>query len=181
MCRVWERGKIQHHPPNILCVTLIPTTLIGLHALACMWPNEFNRFKQATCANLVKPFIYDKSKQCSEVIEANKIQSMNVRETKQKPKPKTSLQKGSKSTLGNSAVNPAGKGFRAQKARAAVPRVHEPRAPPSLSHACCCRQGGDIWDMADPQGIATVSRRGDNSGGGRGALQEIMRYLLWSF
>ena len=55
---------------------------------------------------------------------------MNVRETKQKPKSKLSSHKGSKSTLGNTAVTPAGNGLRAKKARAAEPRVHVPRAPP---------------------------------------------------
>ena len=108
-----------------------PNNLIGRHALARMWPNKFNRFKQATCANFVKPYSYDNSKQC-DVIEANKIQS--IRETKQKSKPKskpkTSSKKGSKGTFGNSALNPAGKGVPAQNARALEARVHEPRPPP---------------------------------------------------
>ena len=126
-----DLDKLSNSPLSLTFLVVNgPNNLIGRHALALMWPTEFNRFKQATCANFVKPYIYDNAKQC-DVIKANKIQSIRETEQKSKPKskPKTSSKKGSKGTFDNSALNPAGR-VPAQNARALEARV--PRPPSRL-------------------------------------------------
>ena len=113
-----------------------PNNLIGRHALARMWPNEFASFKQTTCSNFVKPY-HDNSID-SNVIKANKIDKQNSNQksknkSKPIPKPKSSDKSNIKGTHSNPPVNPSGKGFPAKNARALEEPVQARPLPPPPS------------------------------------------------
>ena len=59
-----------------------PNNLVGRHALARMWPAEFQRVKEATCENFIKPFNYDNigTNRSSHVVKAKKIDSSVARD-----------------------------------------------------------------------------------------------------
>ena len=100
--------KLSNKPiPLTFLVVDGPNNLVGRHALARMWPAEFQALKNATTENFVKPFDYEKhyeklgsknknsnSNKSSNVVKANKINT-----SKKTPKSKSKLVSGDVGTI----------------------------------------------------------------------------------
>ena len=104
-----DLDKLSNSPLSLTFLVVNgPNNLIGRIGLASLWLTEFDRFRQATCYNFVKPFNYDDPKY-KVVIKANKIQN-SIKGAKQKSKPmtKSSSKKGNGCMVGNSRLVSSG-------------------------------------------------------------------------